>query len=824
MMARNTAELQIWRATRIYIRKLDAILSDEIIQLGILQLVYGRILPGKNPPRAAESSQALIAEIDESLALEASAESKWTNGRRPKPSRRLSSGHAGDISEARTAERGDGDVNAGGDGDSGSGDEADDGSEDARDDSGSEVTAEDPWSHPNTLPPFLSADCCRELELTGDSRASDARRGDHLNTAGSPITTSPWQGVSLGAGGGPPVEIDPLFVPQGPADYALSLAAGTIAMTPPPSDPQWPSFPGEINEFDINAFCDLDGPGPVADDVWDGVGASRGESPFSVASSRVSSHGGREDGSVQDVNFPLTNDVEGLLAVVRELYSKAAFELDWGVYTSGDIVAMLNCLRPEEWVSGALVNYFSRKLSSRENVRVLDSDWYSLDGESLPDIKPASVAPVLIPCFHLAHWSLIHVDPAGGQVTHYDSLAVGNGGHTAVGGGCCHCTKATSALAESLQRQGWTIPAWQFNAASCQWQSGADDCGVFMLWFMKCCAEGKLVPQPPPKNVRFELADEVVRDLRTCGKKQALRGVIGGSKRSFEYLECLTPGSQEGQDTLLDAGWEAYLVGWPHGSLLDEWRRLSTVQVNGQALGLNRARRLMQLAFNIASPEVFVGLKRSIVHLRQRGRQAPFGEDICGIYSSGVWHTKNEENSLVAMRLISWYIHDEVTRMCEGQSKRKGIVRKMIDRLGTSIYEGLPSPPSKLDVKQRIANWYRRGLEWSRLVCSFDDVNVLCLLPRDMNIVPDSKGIMSNEYRDLRAGECPELGKIVRFARPNFRQSIPKEVYGMFARAEIPRQRFNIELWSDQEIRDMPLDSDMFLRAFEWVDGAAEPA
>ncbi|KAF3484289.1 uncharacterized protein GIQ15_03613 [Arthroderma uncinatum] len=533
----------------------------------------------------------------------------------------------------------------------------------------------------------------------------------------------------------------------------------------------------------------------------------------------------------QDIELPYYTDMVGLSKAIEGIPPTSQYNLDWGLITRQDLSDYLQCFQLAERVTSALVNYSSKKLSQTKGILALDSSWCSDDTLLYTPQHIKHSAAALAPYCHAEHWSLIYVVFADGCITHYISPNSGDSDRSPSEKDCDYCIKVTSILASLRVSQGLQVPAWKFKHPSYQWQDGGGDCGAPMLWLMRLLAAGRDEAEPLPEDYRFILASEILEDIRSYRQKQALRRAIGGhgynsAKRKFNSCHSAssndelpeTP-SHSTREKLIASTWKT--LPKPYGStanLHKEWCRLSRLCLSGTTLDkLERASRLLQLVINIASQDVFIGLKHNVAHLRsQSQRRSAFTNDIHGIYSSGVWHTGNKESSTISLRLISWYIYDEITNSASSLQKR-GAITDARSALVDKIHKNLPETLRE-DVEDKIKKWYHQGREWSQIVKDIGNVGVLFFLPRDVNIFPNEKTIGCNEYRDLKASESKELKNIFDFVRPYFRPQLPKDFSDMFIYRKVTSKVFQIELWTDESISRLELDSPKFLQAFEWAD------
>ncbi|KAI9923354.1 hypothetical protein MW887_010480 [Aspergillus wentii] len=252
-------------------------------------------------------------------------------------------------------------------------------------------------------------------------------------------------------------------------------------------------------------------------------------------------------------------------------------------------------------------------------------------------------------------------------------------------------------------------------------------------------------------------------------------------------------------------------------NLVAAWEQLAQVALRGQPMGLQRADHLMQLAFNIASPAVFLGIKKQLAHLRamKDAPSKPFQRGLAGVFAAGHWHKTNECTSRIGMALTCWYVH--YRRQLGTQEGSPDPMGQVIREIQAESCHGSYACDREL-VEAKVKDWCKKAWPWDQLARVANGPNVLCFLPQGNNHFPREDDLYFTTYRGLSSAQFAELGAILAKYRPALLSTVPNDFYESFLYNEPPSGEFEIERWTDQEILEQPLDSPKFAHAFRFAD------
>jgi len=538
-----------------------------------------------------------------------------------------------------------------------------------------------------------------------------------------------------------------------------------------------------------------------------------------------------------------------------------------------NIITILDKLQPGTMLSDEVVSYASRRMAVKDGVQLLDSFWYTSSQFNLReaarylDLVPGT--RILIPCHRNCHWSCVEVDLSEGRIVHYDSF-LGTGHCTSTNGWvqkprCIHCKQVGDIFlyaSRSLAPGGW-----KFCTPECQQQTNGVDCGIFMLAMLQRRAQKLEVDHDfSPDQRRFDIAIQFVRDILASKRKEDVIQAMSSKTKGFPFEwadESIGHNERDvtPQGTDEEECWAQFEAKHQSEGWLSQLGRLEREE-HHDWIGFKGNSRLLQLAANVASPLTLIELKRQLAELRRYQPKPRFSSSpLHGAYFAGVWHDSNASTSSMCLRLISWVFRNAVVQKMTREKQRthkrqkanKGGVqrndkrdyqtakKKAIDSLIKEICltdeagqgDATTANPSKSplavdartianfdkhtedNMQRRIKAWYQMGGSWSRLATATGSPACLCLLPSGTNILPGQPPIYASEYRDLPMGQAELLGTLLSTLRPRMSGSFPKELYEAFLRGSPPSRRFQIESWSDDWIRNQPLDSDALNSAFQ---------
>jgi hypothetical protein len=238
--------------------------------------------------------------------------------------------------------------------------------------------------------------------------------------------------------------------------------------------------------------------------------------------------------------------------------------------------------------------------------------------------------------------------------------------------------------------------------------------------------------------------------------------------------------------------------------------------VGREPMGWGQADWLMQLAVNLASPAVLVGIKRQLVHFRSQQTATPPLEapacHVANIFEAGLRHNGNEQAAKIGSSLASCYIYDRHqarrTEQCPDASGQ--VAMDIMSKLSPGTY-------TYTQILEYVKKWTKRAWAWKQLERIVGSPNILCFLPHDVTYFPGEPEVFFTHYRDLKKGQFDALESILRTCRPGLLQSVPKDFFQIFLFGTLPERQFRIEEWTDEEILQEPLDSAKFNDAFEHV-------
>ncbi|KAA8645001.1 hypothetical protein EYZ11_010666 [Aspergillus tanneri] len=261
--------------------------------------------------------------------------------------------------------------------------------------------------------------------------------------------------------------------------------------------------------------------------------------------------------------------------------------------------------------------------------------------------------------------------------------------------------------------------------------------------------------------------------------------------------------------------WSSQAIGTTVLDLTHIWQGVAQAYLDNTPIGLERADWLMQLAFNIASPEVYVGLKRLLTHLRDplHALTSPFPRNAAGVYQAGQLHLARKGSSQPGLALSYYFFYHLL------QELREQGWPNPVDHIINEINGQIPNNLSSHEVKKTIQIWQRRAWWCWKLIHPVNDPNIVCFLPQGSNhFGHGEKTIYFNHYPHLKKAEYEVIQQILRQIRPTIMHNVPRDFYEIFLYHQAPRWKFQLEDWSDEEIRAQPLDSMKFADAFRVVE------
>ncbi|RAK89187.1 hypothetical protein BO79DRAFT_254584 [Aspergillus costaricaensis CBS 115574] len=224
------------------------------------------------------------------------------------------------------------------------------------------------------------------------------------------------------------------------------------------------------------------------------------------------------------------------------------------------------------------------------------------------------------------------------------------------------------------------------------------------------------------------------------------------------------------------------------------------VELSAITLGARRASRLIQLALNIGSPEVYISIKACLDDIRKLH------------HSTGVLNTDSacEENGMSqpptseAFAAIQRRVRDWKAYSMAKHNRVSGNHTR--------------SPSSRASVRNLRNN---KGNYWDHLVQHVrgGNPNILCLITQRVTIMPPSEGtaLTATSYRDLMVGDCILVGKIFKVFRPTLVASADARLIWTLSSLRGHSYQYGLERLNEGIIIQQQLSSSILLRALQRV-------
>lgn len=567
---------------------------------------------------------------------------------------------------------------------------------------------------------------------------------------------------------------DPLFVPQ-------SAEGDGIAS-------RYPSLPsvGSDGDWFIPPAMPFDGTSPAAGGSLaseSGADQPRWAVP-SPAPETVSSTDGTAIEALELVSAALER---GELSDVplHRIASGWTLRCGWGHFDGAAVRTLLgDLIRQDHPGQPEVIDYFARKMAWRS--RSLDV-WIGRLPYFLHSFQMRQRFLILVE--EPESWSVIEVQSQAGKTIHYrceEPSALND--HD----GCRFCTEATAHL-DGLARQGNAVGrGWNCQVQGLPtWDRGD---GVWAIWVTRLCSEQGDPSEQVPTNYQQTLAREITWDFSAIYNASVIR-----SPGLPTPLEDSPP---------LEQYWMEF--GQRHGFGGRLWEKVQQIasRPNTRAydvvVGVERASELLQLALNIASPEVLLAVKGCLAQLRSQRASGPhaYPDSPWGAFDALRSHLRTENLSTIGARLGVWKLH----------MLKQEYADRIVDVI---LSEKPPSATVQPGGVQDLLKKDHKGVYWSNLVehVGNNDLSVLCLIPRTVTIGPShwARKFMSTSYRDMPIWEKKLVGEICAALRPNVLSSIEPNLSKALLYLQDPGDRYPLETLEDDYIRNLPLSSDAFV-------------
>ncbi|KUL81375.1 hypothetical protein ZTR_10685 [Talaromyces verruculosus] len=475
-------------------------------------------------------------------------------------------------------------------------------------------------------------------------------------------------------------------------------------------------------------------------------------------------------------------DVAALHAMFKHKFPPSTeFHAYGTTWTRDMVLQLLTDLESGQMVTQLTMNYMVRRLRRRHHDGHLyfgDSHFGDLcDGRS----DPLEELPLrlLVPVRDAAgRWSLVEASPPQRQICHY---VVGN----APNAGCPPCHGIQEVLDRpSLVAKHRSRPdgaPWQHHSISV---GASDDSGFVVIWLLHVREYCGPVDGSPPAEMRFLLAQELVEEMsRSAFLQDDISSPLRHTPPVHHYWVELERRGYPGLN-------EERLA------LMKRW-------------GFTEADRLYQLAFNIASPLVFVDLQKQLA--RCRGRQRD-DHRWGGVSKVRLYHVlkqleTNDQYTQTRLRLGYWQIGHLFQRKKEvgHPNPLQGLVEEFRKELN-------PTQDSD-DLAAHIQSWYRSSWPWMCLAHAGGGPLLLCLLPCGVNHIPGCDRIFPTSYRKLKKEHMVELERILKRFRPHLLSHLDPCLVDIFLYSSIPPCEYELESWDADRILGEPLDSENLQKA-----------
>jgi hypothetical protein len=499
--------------------------------------------------------------------------------------------------------------------------------------------------------------------------------------------------------------------------------------------------------------------------------------------------------ALRDSNLP------GLLAT--RLPPMAKFPFAWRPLKGSQVTSLLEQLQEREPIKETLIDYFAAKLSrDRRTTRV-----HILRASDAVEWSELSPVPdrFLVPRY-VNGWLLIEADHVQGAVVHYGFPACPLPADHQRANSCNHCDEVIWALSYFLSQVRQPIPDWTYRTQTCT-PKVPEDAGLFLLEALRCRARREDVRDDLPDDYRVGVAQEIFYDM--CGALQSDNIQSALFDPVAPQGGRLTAQVERPEPTLREQ-WRQFSKDHDFGDrLLYELDNISQTTTGGDVaapIGIARASQLLQLALNIAAPDVFLTLKKAIGHIRDTENGRPvFESSAWGLFEAYRWHGTNKVTASIGSRLCHWGLY----MSCKSSGLTKSNFAERIWR----------EKPRKSDVSlQDVQNCITglKGDKWNHLVEAFQgQANVLCFIPTKVTVFSHKSGLHPTAYRDLSRLEADLVWKLFAGLRPSALPTHSPCFFEIFTSNQVPSYRYRFEQWSNDEINSKTLQSNLFADALQ---------
>ncbi|GKZ63620.1 hypothetical protein AnigIFM49718_001833 [Aspergillus niger] len=498
--------------------------------------------------------------------------------------------------------------------------------------------------------------------------------------------------------------------------------------------------------------------------------------------------------NLNDIAFDLEN--EGDRSQILDHISKSdIFPTTWSTFDGGFVQTLLRELVcADKPVGAATVDYFACKLAA---VQTAPETWTGRWIE-LKELRQCPQRILLM--VDDPGYSLLEIQCQAETLIHYIG---GNTTPPEDHDHCGICPRIKEQVTQLLHLERRRTPQWNI-----QHQAIPTECadGSWLLWVTRRRTKWMDAQEPVPADYRLRLAREVLHDFKAA-------------QSSYGLLRLGLPGNlptPDGTPVSLEAFWKGF--GEHHGFRTTLWDKIGEIAArkdnNQMPIGMDRASELMQLAMNIGSPDVLISLQECLRHIREQlaSSSPSFSETPWGTFDAYCLHQKSQALSTIGLRLGSW----KLQRLRRDHSGSHETLADLI------LNE---KPHHKTVSRERIMTILKdkKAIYWCHLVehVGNNDPNILCLLPRVVNIGPPRwhRKLNATSYRDLSLRECKILGELYTDLRSKILHTACDELSTDLLYMKDPGAYYRIEKLSPEQITQEPLTSDFFIGILQKVSG-----
>ncbi|PYH75161.1 uncharacterized protein BO88DRAFT_379115 [Aspergillus vadensis CBS 113365] len=628
-------------------------------------------------------------------------------------------------------------------------------------------------------------------------------QGLQFQDLGTMMDTAESMGANTGLNTFVP-EDDHLFVPQLTPQSGLNMnldlhshassgsweewLAGSNTMTRPEMPTGLETPVASVNNTHSQG---LNGPTSATRDLRDGSEVRELSADLSTSGPSTST---RLAAYLDDIALDLQNGV-ARSQTLNQISPSDIFKTTWSTFDGGFIQTLLReLICSDKAVGAATVNYFARKLTA---VQTTPETWTG----RWVELKELRQCPQrLLVMVDDPDYSLVEIQCQADSLTHYiggSATSPEDNDH------CGICHEIEEHVTQLLYLERRRTPQWNIQHQAIPTEL-AD--GSWLLWVTRRRTKWMDAQDPVPADYRLRLAGEVLHDFKAAQSSNGL-------------LRLGMPGNlptPDGTTGSLETFWKDF--GEHHGFRTTVWDTVREIAArkdsNQMPIGMDRASELMQLAMNIGSPDVLISLQDCLRHIRQQlaSRCPDLSETPWGTFDAYCLHQKSQTLSTIGLRLASW----KLQKLKKDHSGSNEIVADLI-----LSEKPLHRSVSREEILSILKD--KKAIYWCHLVehVGNNDPNILCLLPRVVNIGPPRwhRKLNATSYRDLSLRECKILGELYTDLRSDVLRTACDELSTDLLYIKDPGAFYRVEKLSPEQISREPLTSDFYIGILQKVPG-----